>query len=104
MGSIEIEDGNDIFGMFNDFLMDIRSHELIRNFSTSSRIEIGRDVEILGSWCFSGNKSLSSISFESDSRLRRIESSAFSRSSLESLILPRHVHCMEGSAFEDVVM
>jgi hypothetical protein len=99
MQSIVIEDGNAIFGMCADFLMGIRSHKLIRNFSTSSRIEIGRDVEILGSSCFSSCYSLSSVSFESESRLIRIESSAFSYSSLESIIIPRTVEILCSECF-----
>jgi hypothetical protein len=36
--------------------------------------------------------------------LTRIESSAFSRSSLRSIIIPRHVQFIDGSAFQGVVM
>jgi hypothetical protein len=46
---------------------------------------------MLGSSCFSFCESLSSISFESNSRLNRIESSAFSNSSLRSIEIPRNV-------------
>jgi hypothetical protein len=60
---------------------------------------ISCSLEILGSDCFQGRKSLSSISFESPSRLRRIESYAVSASSLESIVIPRNVQFIEGSAF-----
>jgi hypothetical protein len=43
--------------------------------------------------------SLSAISFESNSRLTRIESSGFSSSSLESIEIPRNVHVSDGSAY-----
>jgi hypothetical protein len=57
--------------MRNDFLIDFVNHRLIRNFSSSSNIRISSDIEILVSSCFSSCKSLSSISFEPDSRLNR---------------------------------
>jgi hypothetical protein len=59
-------------------------------FSESSlqSIVIPSSVEILGSSCFSRCQSLSSISFESNSRLTRIDSTAFSSSSLQSIIIP----------------
>jgi hypothetical protein len=89
LNSISIEAGNDIFHIEHDFLIDILHHKLIRNFSISSHIEIPRTIEILGSSCFSSCKSLLSISFESNSGLKRIESSAFSSSSLQSIEIPR---------------
>jgi hypothetical protein len=49
---------------------------------------IPRNVELLGSKCFSFCKSLSSITFESDSHLTRIESEAFYKSSLQSILIP----------------
>jgi hypothetical protein len=64
LSSITIESGNEIFVIEKDFLIDIRHHKLIRNFSTSLEIEIGMNIEILGSNCFSSCKSLSSITFE----------------------------------------
>jgi hypothetical protein len=59
-------------------------------FSNSSlqSILIPRNVEIFGSQCFSNCESLSSVTFESNSRLTRIESSAFSSSSLHSILIP----------------
>jgi hypothetical protein len=42
------------------------------------------------------------MSFESNSRLTRIESSAFSYSSLQSIVIPRNVQFIDGSAFCNV--
>jgi hypothetical protein len=78
LSSISVESGNIYFVVANDLLIDVVHHKLIRNFSSSSNVEIGSDVEIVGSSCFSNCHSLSSISFESNSRLTRIESNAFS--------------------------
>jgi hypothetical protein len=42
---------------------------------------------------------LSAVSFESDSQLRRVESLAFSWSLLKSIVIPRGVTFIDGSAF-----
>jgi serine/threonine protein kinase len=59
---------------------------LIRNFSTSSDITISCSIEILGPSCFDSCESLSSISFESPSRLSRVESRAFANSDVRVLL------------------
>jgi uncharacterized protein YuzB (UPF0349 family) len=97
--SISIESGNNLFVMANEFLLDIIHHKLIHNFSTSSTIEIANNVEILGSKCFSYCQSLSSITFESNSHLTRIESSAFSGSSLASIMIPNSVEILGSRCF-----
>jgi hypothetical protein len=86
--SISIETGNKIFVIENDILIDIVHHKLIRNFSNSSAIEIGMNTEILGSKCFFNCELLSSITFETNSCLTRIESEAFHGSSLQSILIP----------------
>jgi hypothetical protein len=58
-------------------------------------------VEILGSKCFSYCESLSSITFESNSHLTRIESGAFSWSSLESILIPRNVEILGSQCFSN---
>jgi predicted transcriptional regulator len=98
--SISIEIGNDIFHMEHEFLIDIVHHKLIRNFSVSSKIEIPRTIQVLGSSCFSYCKSISSISFESNSGLKRIESYAFLGSSLRSIEIPRSVEILCSYCFQ----
>jgi hypothetical protein len=77
LSSISIESGNETFVIEREFFIDIIHDELIRTFSKSLSITIPSDVEILGSSCFAHCQSFSSISFESNSRLTRIESFAF---------------------------
>jgi hypothetical protein len=91
LSSISIESGNEIFVIENDFLIDILHHKLIRHFSKSSKIELGRNIAILGSNCFSFYKFLSSIRFESNSHLTRSESEPFYESSLQSILIPSNV-------------
>jgi uncharacterized protein YuzB (UPF0349 family) len=62
---------------------------------------IPRNVEILESKCFSNCKSLSSITFESNSYLTRIESEAFYGSSLQSILIPRNVEIVESKCFSN---
>jgi hypothetical protein len=96
-----IETGNTIFVIEENFLIDVLHHKLIRNFSKSLEIEIARTIEILGSHCFSECKSLSSITFESNSRLTRIESKAFYGSSLQSILIPKNVEILGSSCFSN---
>jgi hypothetical protein len=60
---------------------------------------IPKNVEILGSKCFYCCKSLSSITFESNSRLTRIESEAFYGSSLQSILIPKNVEILGSKCF-----
>jgi hypothetical protein len=85
--SCKIECGNDRFAIENECLIDILHHKLIRNCSDSSHIRIPSSVEILGPSCFAWCSSLSSISFESPSRLARVESRAFADSDVR-VVLP----------------
>jgi hypothetical protein len=58
-------------------------------------------VQILGSRCFSNCRSLSSISFEPNSRLTRIESFAFSFSSLQSIVIPSTIQILGSKCFSN---
>jgi hypothetical protein len=76
---ISIDGGNERFVIREDLQIDIVHHPRIRNLSSSSSVIIPRDLEVLGLDCFSWFESLQSVSFESNSRLMRIESIAFPR-------------------------
>jgi hypothetical protein len=60
---------------------------------------IPSSVELLGLSCFSGCQLLSSITFESNSRLARIESETFSYSSLRSIVIPSNVEILGSKCF-----
>jgi hypothetical protein len=65
-------------------------------------VTIPRHVQILSSKCFYDCKSLSSVSFETDSELTRIESHAFwSCLSLRSITIPRHVQILCSDSFSE---
>jgi hypothetical protein len=81
-------------------LIDIVDRKLIRSFSSSPEVIIPCDIEILGSYSFSSCKSIESVFFEDTSQLTRIESRAFSHSSLHWIVIPRSVRFIDGSAFD----
>jgi hypothetical protein len=56
-------------------------------------------MTLVAASCWSNCKSLSSISFESNSGLTQIESFAFSYSLLQSLLIPRNVQFIDGCCF-----
>jgi hypothetical protein len=62
-------------------------------------ITIPRHVQILCSYCFSSCKSLSSISFETESELTRIEAGAVYCTSLPSVLVPENTSFVAQSAF-----
>jgi hypothetical protein len=99
--SLSIERGDCAFAVEGDFLLDISRTTLIGYLGSQSSIVIPRNVEIIGSKCFGKTQSVSSISFESNSQLRQIESLAFSSSSLRSIIIPRNVPFIDAAAFSN---
>jgi hypothetical protein len=82
-------------------MLDVADHKLMSSFSRSSHIAIPCDIEILRSSSFSWCESLTSISFESNTRLTRIEPDAFPSSSLQSIVIPRGVEILGSSCFSD---
>jgi hypothetical protein len=94
-----MEAGYDRFMIENNFRITRVDYRLIRDFSRSTHIEIMNTIKIMGSSCFAGCSSLSLISFESNSRLTRIDSSAFLSSSLQSIKIPRNVEMIGSSCF-----
>jgi hypothetical protein len=70
-------------------------------FSASSlqSITIPRSVQILCSSCFSRCSSLSSIFFETNSQLTRIETRAFGTTCLSLAVVPGGIKWIAGDAF-----
>jgi hypothetical protein len=69
------------------FRIDFVEHQLIRAFSSSLHINSSGHVEILELSCCSYSRSLSSISFESDSHLTRIGSHALAGLTFSVIVL-----------------
>jgi hypothetical protein len=98
---ISSEEGSEHLTVDGYFLQSFDRSILIRYFGREDIVFIPRTVEIIGSSCFFYCKSLSSVSFESDSLLRRIESYAFSSTNLISVSLPVDVQFIVANAFPD---
>jgi hypothetical protein len=66
---ILIEGGHEKFVLREDLLIEIVDRKLMRNFSSSSTVIIRCDIEIRGLLGVFHSKSLSLVSFESNSHL-----------------------------------
>jgi hypothetical protein len=58
-----------------------------------------KSVEVLCKYCFSNCKSLTSVAFEFESKLQRIEESTFPGTGLTEFLLPHSLQFLSGSAF-----
>jgi hypothetical protein len=95
---ITVDENNYRFSIDRYFLVDNIEHCLVHHFGYSVGVGIWQEVEILGESCFAWSK-LESVTFESESRLRRIEKSCFSGFSLTSICIPRNVEILGESCF-----
>jgi hypothetical protein len=89
--SILVSPANQHFRMRESFLEDISGSTIYRYFGCCRSIVIPSSVVVLGEWSFSGRNSLESVTFESGSRLERIERFAFYGSGLRSILIPSSV-------------
>jgi hypothetical protein len=87
---ITFDQNNLRFSIDRYFIVDKIENRLVRYFGDSVGIGIWQEIEILGEFCFARSK-LESITFESKSRLTRIEDSCFSNCSLKSICIPQNV-------------
>jgi hypothetical protein len=95
-----IEPGNIHFRIHDDhFILQIADDKLIFYFNILNEIVIPGLAKTIGSSCFERCDSLSSISFESPSSLKRIESDAFSFSKLNSIVIPCQVEILGSECF-----
>jgi hypothetical protein len=89
--SISVESGNKSFKVHDNFIWNYNETQLIRYFGSDASIIIPKSAEVICSKCFYDVKSISSISLERDSQLKRLESDAFHCSSLTAFAVPRNV-------------
>jgi hypothetical protein len=98
LNSVSISTDNQRFRMRDSILEDICGSTIYRYFGACRSVEIPASVIVLGKSCFSCTL-LESVTFESGSRLERIEEEAFHRTGLKSIIIPSNVASICGSAF-----
>jgi hypothetical protein len=106
-GSISLmsaEHGNAIRQIRNQFLIDYNSHKLMHDFSRPWIADVPSEIEILGPSCYGGCNSIAELFGCPGPRLERPQSQAFSLSALQSIVIPRTIEYINGSAFVDVVL
>jgi hypothetical protein len=81
------------------FIENIRGRSLIRYFGRSTAIVIESRIEIVSESCFSKCHSLTSVAFESKSKLKQIEESAFAESDLRTIQIPASIEVVCNSCF-----
>jgi hypothetical protein len=84
----------------HDFVLSSDVKSLLFDFGRASTVQIPRDIEVICKDAFAGHRALSSLEFENDSRLRRIERFSFSFcDSLRSIGLPSSLETIDATAF-----
>jgi hypothetical protein len=91
LNSVSVSPDNMRFRLRECFLEDFSGSTIYRYFGSCRSIVIPSSVIVLGKQSFYECKSLESVTFESGSRLERIEESAFFRSGLRSVLIPSSV-------------
>jgi hypothetical protein len=91
---IEISTGESRFRICDSFLENTEDRSIVRYFGHCKSVVIPSSIEVLSKFCFYTCKLLSSITFESNSHLQRIEESAFSSNGLRSIVIPSSVEVL----------
>jgi hypothetical protein len=97
-----IAPGNRWLSMTGDFLTDFQGSSIKRYFGAEQEVRIANHIHKLGFGCFCHCPTVSSVIFESGSRLSRIKSFTFYNcSSLSSICIPSTIEMISSSAFSD---
>jgi hypothetical protein len=94
LNSISFWPGQCEFQVSEMVIEDIADRSLIRYFGRSTVVVIKSRIEIVSESCFSNCTSLTTVTFESNSKLRRIESFPFRVSGLTTIEIPASVEVM----------
>jgi hypothetical protein len=100
--NVSVEEGNSCFCVSGKFLLGNAGTSLVAFFGIAATVAISREIEIICDSCFLGCKTMSRLTFEAGSRLRRIERFAFAEcSSLHTICIPSSIECLEREWFLD---
>jgi hypothetical protein len=89
---IDIDEANMVFGICEDFIVNLERNSLIRYIGISDEVLVGKDYKGIDSFCFESNPNISSVTFESGSRLSVLDEGAFQFCTrLESIHIVRTV-------------
>jgi hypothetical protein len=79
------------FCMDEDYLSDFSGRVLVRYFGQDPSVRIGSSIEALSDGRFTFHKSIVSVTFDSDSKLSRLETLGFCESGVRSIAIPGSV-------------
>jgi hypothetical protein len=97
---VSIEPGNRHFAVSGCWFLNAEQTVILAHIGRATDLSIPSHIEGLGRSCFANQESLSRITFEPGSRLRRIGSSAMYRcKSLRSVVIPAGVEAIESATF-----
>jgi hypothetical protein len=96
---IGVPDNHPHFVIRDLMLVDIQLHAIVRYFGPGPDVLIPNDIEIIAESCFQNCKQIETVTFQQPSILKRIEESAFVRSSLKAIRIPESVELIEGTPF-----
>jgi hypothetical protein len=99
--SVRLESGNQFYCLHKGLLCSADGLNAVRYLTGDSVVEVPRSVIAIGRNCFSNDRSISTITFESGSGLVFIAEDAFSYSYLKSICLPSSTRFVNGGAFLD---
>jgi hypothetical protein len=97
--SVSVSPANGKFRLRELLLEDFDGSTIYRYFGACSSVLIPSSIVVLGRESFSWCESLTSVIFESGSRLERIEGRAFHRSGLRSIVIPSSVVVLGKESF-----
>jgi hypothetical protein len=99
---VSVDEENPHYFTSGGFLVASDGKVLIHYFGSAGDLLIGREYAIIDVHCFNACSSFTTVSFEADSMLVRIEKSAFSLClDLKSIFIPAHVEFIGDSVFSD---
>jgi hypothetical protein len=98
---VTVSEGNVLFVLRDDFLMNVKVNKLIRYFGREERILIKNFIEVISEGCFSGCTSLCEVTFESDSKLREIGEKTFYACAIQSIRIPSEVEIIGDQCFSN---
>jgi hypothetical protein len=79
-------------------LLNLGSYAFANN--NLQEVVIPNNIISIGEGCFSGNIGLYSVSFESDCKIRSLESNVFSDCAIETITLPDSIENVSSAAFD----
>jgi hypothetical protein len=99
LNTVSFWSGQCEFQVHGLFIEDITGRSVVRYFGISSAVVIESRIEVLCERCFFSCESLTSVTFQSNSKLQRIEEFAFQWSGLTTIEVPASVEVLCKSCF-----